>query len=198
MTVFKICPFAIFIVLFFSCDEKQATKTTTPSVMNRRLLSIKEVRRVIPNNSFIYYGLGKEPFFELIIKNISDFDFDYHYHKKLPLWVGACVEYINFPGTSTCMFFDDTSRVIKKNEEFLVHIAQFVPNSEFYKYEYQAIQFQLLISSSNDLSFYFESNPAKPIYKMRGINEGKKEYGYPLEFTYWTTTDLFWERYLLE
>jgi hypothetical protein len=200
MTAFKIYFFAISLILFFSCEEKNAIKVINPSVTNRRLLAIKEVTRVMPNNSFMYYNRPKDHLFELTIKNVSGFDLDYYYRKEFPFWAGACLQYINFPSTAECMFFEDTSRVIKKNEEFRIQIPLFLSNSEFYKYTYQGINFKLLISNSKDLSFYFEGNPSKPKYKKIILdgNNGRRKYAYPLEFTYWVSIGIFWEQYLLE
>ncbi len=191
----------VYAVLFFSCEEKQATKTTTSIVPDKRLFVIKEVRRVIPNNGSMYYSWYRIPYFELTIKNVSGFDLHYHYNKKSPLWAGACMEYINYPSTAECMFFTDTSRVFKSNEEFVVHICQYLHISRFYYHEYQGINFRILISSSNDLSFNFESNPTtsrKQIQKIFGDHDGIKKYGYPLEFVYSTSTGFFCENYLLE
>lgn len=110
------------------------------------------------------------------------------------------MEYLDFPSTAGCLFIEDTSRVIKKNEEFIIRINPLDYNSQFHKYEYQGFKFQLLISSSSDLSFYFEGNPSKPKYKKIILedNNGGQIFGYPLEFIYWTSTGFFWEHYLLE
>jgi hypothetical protein len=96
------------------------------------------------------------------------------------------------------MFFADTSCLIKKNEEFIVYVPLWMSDSQFYQNEFQGIKFRILISSSNDLSFYFEDNPTKPKYKTLGLNNGKKEYAYPFEFTYWVSNGIFFEHHLLE
>ena len=198
MRSFRLYFFLTCSMLLFSCRERDETTGSPPDVVERRLLAIQEVKKLKPSNSILYYDFSITcDFFEVTLKNVSNFDLQLHYLKKYPLWV-MNVEYITAPTTSEIIFWEDTSRTIKRNEEFMVYVPLRMTNSAFYLHEFQGIQFQVLISSSNDLSFYFESNPAKPIYKMRGINEGKKEYGYPLEFTYWATTGLFWERYLLE
>jgi hypothetical protein len=187
-------------VLLFSCEEEQATKVVTPSVTDKRLFVIQEIRRVIPYHSSMYYAWSYDPYFELTIKNVSGFDLHYHYKKTAPLWAGACMKYIKFPDTGGCMFLSDTSRVVKSNEEFVLHMGQFMPNSLFYQYEYQAINFQILISSSNDLSGYYKPSPTIPRYiqKLFVDHDGIKKYGYPLEFVYSTSTGFFCENYLLE
>jgi hypothetical protein len=140
---------------------------------------------------------------EITLKNVSSFDLDLHYHKGRyhkgnPRRAASCIEYINYPSTAECMFFADTSCLIKKNEEFIVYVPLWMSDSQFYKNEFQGVTFSILISSSNDLSFYFEDNPTKPQYKILGLNNGKKEYTYPFEFTYWVSNGIFFEYHLLE
>ncbi len=94
--------------------------------------------------------------------------------------------------------FIDTSFVVKKNKEFVVYIPWDIPLSIYYKFEYQVINFIILVSSSHDLSFYFEDNPAKPPYKIAEIYDSRQKYTYPFKFTYWVTNDIFWEHNLLE
>jgi hypothetical protein len=171
--------------------------------MKRRLFDIKRIEQKILIKNLMYYEQPNVPLFEITLKNVSSFDLDLHYdkgncHMGDPRRAASCIEYINHPTTAECMFFADTSCLIKKNEEFIVYVPMWMPDSHFYKNESQGVKFSILISSSNDLSFYFEDNPTKPEYRIRGLNNGKKKYTYPFEFTYWVSNGIFFEHHLLE
>ncbi len=173
-------------------------------IVKRRLFEIKRIEKKMPLKNFMHYEEPDVPFLEVTIQNVSGFGLDLHYHrgrsqKGDTKGAAICLEYINYPSTAGCMSFADTSCSINKNEEFIIYIPLWgTSNSQFYMDEVQGIRFRLLISSSNDLSFYFEDNPAKPNFKILELYDRRKKYKYPFEFTYWTTTDIFWESYLLE
>lgn len=201
--VFRIFFLLTFFTFLFSCAEKGEKKVPAPSVAKRRLFDIKSITHVIPNNSFEYYDKGLVPFFEVTLKNVSSFDLNlhynnYYYHYGNPRYAPSCIQYINNRSTAECMFLVDTSCLIKINGEFIVYIPLRLYDAWFNKYEFQGIEFRLLISSTHDLSFYFEDNPNKPWFNISEGNDKVKKYGYPFEFTYWVTNDVFWEDHLLE
>lgn len=199
MMVFRISFLLTFFTFLFSCVEKDEGKVPASDVVKRRLFDIKSIRYIIPNNSFEYYDKISEPYLEVTLKNVSNFDLDCYYNKKYPLHLWACDAYINYPSSGTCIFDVDTSRLIKKNEEFIVSTGWSISMERFYKYEFQGVRFQILISSSHNLSFYFENNPNKPWFKRTSIgNNNRKIYAYLFEFTYWVPNDIFWEDHLLE
>ena len=203
MMAFRIFFSLICIAVLFSCEERIEKKMPSSDIVQRRLFDIKRIEQKILIDNFIYYKQPNVPFFEITLKNVSGFDLDLHYRKGRyhtgdPRWAASCIEYSNCPSTAECMFFADTSCLIKKNEEFIVYVDLWMPDSQFYNNESQGVKFSILISSSNDLSFYFEDNPTKPKYKTLGLNNGKKEYAYPFEFSYWVSNGIFFEHHLLE
>jgi hypothetical protein len=203
MMVFRIFCIFTFLTFLFSCAEKDEPKVPTPAVAKRRLFEIKRVEKKIPINNFMYYKWRNVHFFEVTLKNVSSYDFDLYfikdyYHNGDSHFAPTCIQYFNHRGTGECMFWADTSCLIKKNEEFVVYIPLRQYDAWFDKYEFQGIEFRLFISCSNDLSFYFEDNPNKPIIKISEGNDHVKKYAYPFEFTYWVTNDVFWEDHLLE
>jgi hypothetical protein len=198
-TAFKIYFFAISLTLFSSCEEERTIKVVASTNANNRLLEIKKVKRIVSNQRFPTFDLYSDPVYEINIKNISGFDLYHHYYKDSPTGVSDC-HYLHYPDTSTPVLMEDTCRIIKKNEEFVIRI-RFYPNSEsLYQYEYHGCTFQLLISATKDLSPYFENIPSQ--FKFRKIirddGRGNKEFGYPLEFIYWTSCGFFLEQYLVE
>lgn len=197
--VFRIFFLLTFFTFLFSCSEKSEPKVPAPTIAKRRLFDIKSIRYIIPNNSFEYYDKGSAPFIEVRLKNVSNFDLNVYYEKSSHFRVWAYDEYINYPTTGTPIFdFVDTSRLIKQNEEFIAPLLSWISLAQFYAYEFQGVKFQILISSPNDLSFYFEDNPNKPWFKISEGNDNVKKYAYPFQFTYWVTNDIFWEDHLLE
>lgn len=207
MTAFKVCFFVTCLVFLFSCEERKEEVTPTTGVIQRRIFVIKEIKKIIPNNSFVYYSWGDYAFFEVTLKNISNFDLHLHYEKRRPLLFVPRINYIlfynnekdNFLGIGERFFEDDTSRLIKKGEVFAIRVPCWImPESKFREYEYLRVNFELMMSTSNDLSFYFESNPSKPKYESQYMNDGTKAYYYPLGFTYLISKEFFWEHHLLE
>lgn len=203
MMVFRIFFILTFFTFLFSCAEKDEIKVPVPAVEKRRLFEIKRVEKKMPIINFMYFKQPDIPFFEVTLKNVSSFDLDLYFnkdnhHNGNPHYAPTCIEYFNNGGTGGCMFFADTSCMIKKNEEFIVYIPLRQYDAWFDKYEFQGIQFRLFISSSNDLTFYFEDNPNKPRIKISEGNDHVRKYAYPFEFTYWVTNDVFWEDHLLE
>jgi hypothetical protein len=203
MMAFRIWFCLTCLVVLFSCEERIEKKIPSSDIVQRRLFEIKSIEQKKHINNLLYYEQPNIPLFEITLKNVSGFDLDLHYdkgyyHKGDPLWAASCIEYSNYPTTAECMFFADTSCLIKKNEEFIVYVDLWMPDSQFYKNDSQGVKFRILISSSNDLSFYFEDNPTKPTYKILGLNNGKKEYAYPFEFTYLVSNGIFFEQHLLE
>lgn len=203
MMVFRVLFLFISLAFLFSCEERSEKTMPSSDIVKRRLFDIKSVEKKIPINNFMKYERPDVPFFEVTLKNVSSFDLDLHYHtgphhKGNPDGAASCIEYINYPSTAGCMFFADTSCLIKKNGEFMVYVPLWMSDSQFYKYEFQGVTFRLLISSSNDLSYYFEDNPTKPKYKIVELYDSRKKYAYPFKFTYWVPNDIFWEYHLLE
>jgi hypothetical protein len=202
---FKLFFLFAFSVFLFSCDERSGKNMPISVIVKRRLFDIKSIEKKMPIK-IMHYEQPDVPFFEVTLKNVSDFDLDLHYHKGRrnkgnPKRAAICIEYVNYPSTTGCMSFADTSCLIKKNAEFMVYIPLWMSDSQFYKDEFQSVHFRLLISSTSDLSFYFEDNPSQtqiPKYEIMELYDNRKKYTYPFEFTYWPSTGLFWEHYLLE
>jgi hypothetical protein len=198
MMPFRILLILTFFTFLFSCAEKVEIKVPAKAVERRRLFEIKNIKCIIPDKSFENYRREIRPILEVTLKNVSNFDLNVHSQNEYPIYVWAYDTYIHYPNTGTPIFDDtDSSRVIKKNEEFIVSLYE-LSFEEFYAYEFQGVNLQLLISSSQDLSFYFEDNPNKPWFERSEGNDHRKKYAYPFEFTYWVTNDVFWEDHLLE
>ncbi len=202
MMVFRLLFLLILITLHPSCKESNKKEMPNSDVEQRRLFEIKSVRKIIPDKKPDSYDKPNEPFFEIILKNVSSYDLDIYYRKEpyiqgYPQLAPSCIEYVNYPSTAGCSFLVDTSYLIKKNEEFLVYVPIWMSNSMFYAYEFQGITFKLLISSPADLSDYFKEKPDKPWFWKCSIPNSQDGYKYPLEFTYWTPCDIFWEHDIL-
>lgn len=206
MMVFRIFLGLTFFAFLFSCDEDNEKKMPISDIVKRRLFEIKRIEKKMPSLNLMKDDKFDHPFFQVTLQNVSSFDFDLHYHKGRkgtgnPQLSAICIHYTNSPNTAECMSFADTSCLIKKNEEFLVYVPILMPYSQFYWDEFQGVYFRLLISSSSDLSFYFEDNPTQtqiPKYTTMDVYDNRKKYTYPFEFTYWVTTGFFWEQHLLE
>ena len=198
MMPFRIVLILTFFTFLFSCAEKVEIKVPAKPVEKRRLFEIKNIKCIIPDSSFKNYRRSNRPFFEVTLKNVSNFDLNVYCHNEIPHSVWKYDEYIYYPSSATLFFdFADSSRVIKKNEEFIVTTSPWITLEQFYAYEFQGFKLQIIISSPNDLSFYFEDNPNKPRFEMSD-RFNQKKYGYPFEFSYWVTNDVFWEDHLLE
>lgn len=195
-----------FFAFLFSCDEDSEKKMPISGIVKRRLFEIKRIEKKMPAVNFMNYDQPDVQFFQVTLQNVSNFDLDLHYHKGRNRngnlkGSAICIEYTNYPSTAECMSFADTICLIKKNEEVMIYIPLWKSVSQFYEYEFQGVRFRLLISSSSDLSFYFEDNPTQtqmPRYKIMDFYDNRNTYTYPFEFTYWVTTGFFWEQHLLE
>jgi hypothetical protein len=198
MMPFRILFLLTFFTFILSCAEKVEIKAPAKVVERRRLFEIKDTKCIIPDSSVKIYRRSIHPILEVTLKNVSNFDLNVHCYNDYPVFVYAYDTYIFYPNSGTPTFdFADSSRIIKKNEEFIALLSD-LSLEEFYAYEFQGVKLQILISSSNDLSFYFEDNPNKPWFRNTEGNDHKKKYAYPFQFTYWVTNDVFWEDHLLE
>jgi hypothetical protein len=194
--VFKIYFFVISMALLSSCKEKSTTKVITPIKVSNSLLEIKKVKRIVFNNKFPDFDLYDGNFYKVTIKNISGFDLYHHHFHGEPMWVSEAKN-LHYPGFGTHIYMEDTYRIVKADEEFIVVFPFYMPSTYLYEYEYQDYTFQLLISAEKDLSPYLEKNPSKFKFRTKFIDDGtKRKFGYCLEFKYWTSCGFFWENIL--
>ena len=205
MMAFRICFYLTCLAVLFSCEQKNEKIVQTADVVNRRLFLIEGVEKIIPDNSFMYYGWGGYPFFRVTLKNTSNFDLNFHHEKRRPRMLVSYVAFMFFYNNDTSNYLDigerfieeDTSFVIKKNEEFTFRVPCWnMRESDYRAYEYVCVNFQLMISTSNDLSSYFSPNTLKRFDRPK--EKGIMAYYYPLEFTYWIPNRMFFEYHLLD